>query len=197
MTFACRSALTVTLLLTACGGGDRPPAGAPGSGEALSGSAPSASGGDASAPPAPAPAPRPLRDPVQLTVTAEVDGARSAFSGLGECHHTTEASIYGVPASMWSAHADTESGDLRSVNLTLWQPGASGEIQVSLALTTGGRTHEIATVKGADFQGTGSGRVEPSGAGGSMHVEGKDAEGRGVRLTVECSRWTEPVAEGG
>jgi hypothetical protein len=30
-----------------------------------------------------------------------------------------------------------------------------------------------------------------------MHVEGKDAEGRSVRLTVECGRWTEPVAEGG
>jgi hypothetical protein len=134
---------------------------------------------------------------VQLTVTAELDGARSTYSGLGECHHTTEASIYDAPASMWSAHADAGSGELRYVNLTLWQPKATGEIQVSLGLTAAGVTHEIATVKGADPKGTGTGRVEPSGAGGSMHVEGKDAEGRGVRLTVECDRWTEPVAEGG
>lgn len=30
-----------------------------------------------------------------------------------------------------------------------------------------------------------------------MHVEGQDAEGRSERLTVECDRWNEPVAEGG
>ena len=70
-------------------------------------------------------------------------------------------------------------------------------MQVSLGLTAGGHTHQIATVKGADPRGTGNGRVEPSGAGGSLHVEGKDADGRDVRLTVECTRWTEPVAEGG
>jgi hypothetical protein len=193
MKFEWRPVLTVTLFLAACGGGDRPQGGDPGAGGSSSGSPPSPSGGEASAS---APT-RPLRDPVQLTVTAEVEGTRSTYSGLGECHHTTDASIYEVPASMWSAHADAESGDLRYVNLTLWQPKATGEMQVSLGLTAGGHTHEIATVKGADPKGSGGGRVEPSGEGGSMHVDGKDADGRSVRLTVECSRWTEPVAEGG
>jgi hypothetical protein len=188
--------LTAALLLAACGGGDRPPAADAGTEAGAPESAPASSGADGSGP-ASATAGRPLRDPVQLTVTAEVDGARSTYRGLGECHHTTEASIYDVPASMWSANADAGSGDLRYVNLTLWQPKATGEMQVSLGLTAHGVTHEIATVKGADFKGTGTGRVEPIGAGGAMHVEGKDAEGRGVRLTVECGRWTEPVAEGG
>jgi hypothetical protein len=194
MRFVRHSTLTAALLLAACAGGDRPPAGDAGAG--APGSAPAPSSADSSEP-ASATAGRPLRDPVQLTVTAEVDGARSTYSGPGECHHTTQASIYDVPASMWSANADAGSGDLRYVNLTLWQPKATGEMQVSLGLTAGGVTHEIATVKGADPKGTGTGRVEPSGVGGSMHVEGKDAEGRSVRLTVECGRWTEPVAEGG
>jgi hypothetical protein len=30
-----------------------------------------------------------------------------------------------------------------------------------------------------------------------MRVEGKAADGASVRLTVDCERWTEPVAEGG
>jgi hypothetical protein len=196
MRFVRHSRLTAALLLAACGGGDRPPAGEAGAAAATPGSAPASSGPDGSGP-APATAGRPLRDPVQVTVTAEVDGARSTYSGLGECHHTSDASIYDVPASMWSASADAGSGDLRYVNLTLWQPKATGEMQVSLGLTAGDVTHEIATVKGSDPKGTGTGRVEPSGAGGSMHVEGKDAEGRSVRLTVVCGRWTEPVAEGG
>jgi hypothetical protein len=194
MRFIRHSTLTAALLLAACGGGDRPPAG-----DAKAGASrppPASSGADGSGP-AFATAGRPLRDPVQLTVTAEVDGARYTYSGLGECHHTADASIYDVPASMWSANAEAGSGDLRYVNLTLWQPKATGEMQVSLGLMTGGVTHVIATVKGADPKGTGTGRVESGGAGGSMHVEGKDAERRSVRLTVECGRWTEPVAEGG
>jgi hypothetical protein len=196
MRFVRHSTLAAALLLAACGGGDRPPAGDAGAGAATPGSAPASAGAEGSGA-ASTTAGRPLRDPVQLTVTADVDGARSTYSGLGECHHTTDASIYDVPASMWSANADAASGDLRYVNLTLWQPKATGEMQVSLGLTAGGATHEIATVKGADPKGTGTGRVDPSGAGGSMHVEGKDADGRSVRLTIECTRWTEPVAEGG
>jgi hypothetical protein len=194
MAFAAHPLLIAAVLLAACGRNDRPPSGDASSGGASSGSAPA--GRDASAP-APTMSSPPLRDPVQLTITADVDGSRSTYSGLGECHHTTEASIYEVPASMWSAAVAAESGDLRYVNLTLWQPKATGEMQVSLGLTAGGRTHEIATVKGADPKGAGSGRVEASGGGGSMHVDGKDADGRSVRLSVECSRWTEPVAEGG
>jgi hypothetical protein len=41
------------------------------------------------------------------------------------------------------------------------------------------------------------GRVEPKGEGGTLIVDGRDANGRAVHLAVECSRFTEPVAEGG
>jgi len=68
---------------------------------------------------------------------------------------------------------------------------------VSPTVTTAGGTYAIATVKGSDRQGSGGARVEPSGAGGTMRVAGKAADWRGVRVVVECPRWTEPVAEGG
>ncbi|MDQ3137833.1 MAG: hypothetical protein M3Q93_09655 [Gemmatimonadota bacterium] len=196
MTLAWRPTLVALLLVAGCGGGDRPEAGLPDSIAPPSGAA----GGShdvESQDHTPASADRPLRDPVQLMVTAEVDGARSTYSGNGECQHTTAASIYEVPASMWRASADAASGELRHLSLTLWQPKGAEGIQVSLALATAGQSHEIATLQGADPRGSGTGRVMPSGPGGSMHVSGKDAEGRSVRLTVECARWTEPVAEGG
>ena len=162
----------------ASGGGDSPPSAAP---------SPSASASSRS----------PLRDPVQLSVTAAAGGKTASFSGLGECHHTTDASIYDVPANMWSSSIDTESGDLRYLNLTLWQPKAGGDVQVSLGVTLGETTHQIATVKGADIRGSGTGRVAPKGQGGTLTVEGSDAEGRPVRVTVDCTTFTEPVAEGG
>ncbi len=134
---------------------------------------------------------------MQPTATAEVDGERYAFIGLGGCQHTSDASIYEVPAAMWSARVDSPAGEIQYLNLTLWQPKASAEVQVSLGLTAGGRTHEIATVTRAPIRGRGRARVEPAASGGVLYVEGADAEGRQVRLRVDCTRFTEPVAEGG
>jgi hypothetical protein len=173
------------LLAIACQGGDH-----------AAGRAASDLGADRSAA-ATTPSASVLRDPVSLTAHVELDGARHAFSGPGECHHTTEASIYEVPAAMWSTRFSSETGDFRHLNLTLWQPKAGGDTQVSLALDVGAKSHRIATVKGADPEGRGSGRVERHGEGGSLYVEGEDDAGRNIRLTVECPRFTEPVAEGG
>ncbi len=186
--------LTACLVLGGCGGGERPEGGASGSatGE-RAGAQPStadrqalASGGRAA-----------LRDPVQLSATADIGGTSYRFAGLGECQHTADASIYEVPASMWSARFTDEAGKLSHLNLTIWQPKGAPSLQVSLGLTAGGETSELATVQGAELRGAGTGRVEPKGNGGALIVEGRDAAGRAVKLTVDCSRFTEPVAEGG
>jgi hypothetical protein len=194
---ALRSAWTIPLclLLAACSRGDRPPAGASGSSAQPAGSAAPAY---PEAPASPAPSARlPLRDPVQLTATADVDGARYQFSGLGECQHTADASIYEVPASMWSTRFTDETGKFTYLNLTLWQSKAAPAVQISLGLTGAGETSEIATVKGSQVRGSGTGRIEPKGEGGALIVDGRDANGRAVHLTVDCTRFTEPVAEGG
>jgi hypothetical protein len=194
---ASRSALTLSacLLLAACSRGDRAHAGTP---ESNASAATSAETPPSRAPASPAAAAGPLlRDPVQLTATAEVDGDRYQFSGLGECQYTSDASIYEVPASMWSARFSDTAGTFRYLNLTLWQPKGAAAIQVSLGLTGAGKTSEIATVKGSQLRGSGIGRAEPNGEGGALIVDGRDASGHAVRLTVDCTRFTEPVAEGG
>jgi hypothetical protein len=194
---ALRSAWTIPacLLLAACGRGDRPPAGTSGSSASPAGSAEPA---PPETPPSLAPSARlPLRDPVQLIATADIDGAKYQFSGLGECQHTADASIYEVPASMWSARFTDETGKFTYLNLTLWQPKAAPAVQVSLGLTGAGETSEIATVQGSQIRGSGTGRIEPKGESGALIVDGRDAKGRAVHLTVDCSRFTEPLAEGG
>jgi hypothetical protein len=132
-----------------------------------------------------------------LIATADVGGARYQFSGPGECQHTTDASIYEVPATMWSARFSDEDGKFSYLNLTLWQPKAAAAIQMSLGMTAAGKTYEIATVKGSQLRGSGTVRIEPKGEGGALVVDGRDASEHAVRLTVHCSRFTEPVAEGG
>jgi len=195
MTIVARhTALILLLLMPACGGRERPSTNGGAAASDSTADVPAPSGADAGGSVS---SRSPLRDPVQLKVSAEVGGQRATYNGLGECQHTSEASIYEVPASLWRASADAESGELRSVHLTLWQPKASREMQVSLTLTTAAGNVAIATVKGADLKGSAHGLVEPSGSGGTMRVEGKDADGRSVRVVVECARWTEPVAEGG
>ena len=138
-----------------------------------------------------------LRDPVPLTASVEAGGATAGFKGLGECHHTTDASIYEVPAAMWTTTVDAKAESISYLNLTLWQPKSGGDLQLSLAVTVGGTTHQLATVKGAPIRGSGSATVEPRGSGGVLTVRGTDAEGRAVHVIVECSTFTEPVAEGG
>jgi hypothetical protein len=188
----CTVTMLASLLLPACGGAERPGATA----RSDSADASASPGGAGEVSPAPTDRP-PLRDPVPLQATADVDGTRYRYSGVGECQHTEDASIYQVPASMWSARFTDEAGSLTYLNLTLWRPKGTAGVQVSLALTGGGETSRISTVRGAEVHGSGSGRVEPKGEGGSLVVDGRDAGGHGVKLTVDCSRFTEPVAEGG
>ena len=187
---------TGILLATACQGGEQARAGRADAGPASAETAgdPASAGPSASAPGA---AGAGLRDPVRLTAAVEVDGDPHKFSGLGECQHTTEASIYQVPAAMWSTRFSTESGEFRHLSLTLWQPKAGGGTQVSLAVGVGEDSYRIATVEGGETHGRGSARIERDGAAGTLYVDGEDATGRRIRLTVECPRFAEPVAEGG
>ena len=146
-----------------------------------------------------APAPSsPGRRAVPLEIAALVGGKRYQASGLGECEHTTEASIYGVPAALWRASYTASNGaGLRHLNLIIWQPKAGGADQVSLALQVGSTTHQIVTVEKGERMGRGTASVQSGGAAGTLTVEGEDGRGTPVRVAAECSRFREPVAEGG
>ena len=192
MTLAVPRGILIWLLLGACGREDRRAGGS--GGDTTLADPPAATGAPAAAAAGEHAA---LRDPVAMKVTAEVDGKRATYDEHGECTYTRDATIYDVPAAMWSARIGAESGELRYLNLTLWQSQGAADLQVSLGLTLGDRSLDIATVKGAPLKGSGTGRAEPKGAGGLLQVEGTGAEGGAIRVRVECERWTEPVAEGG
>jgi hypothetical protein len=189
-----RYGVGAALLVAACGGGDRAPSGAPADGAVRLDTTPASDDRGAAAA---ASGPGEIRDPVRMKVTADLGGTAAAFEGMGECHHTADASIYEVPATQWSVHAADEAGALRYLNLTLWQPKGTSELQVSLGLTVGAKTSDIATIKGAPIKGTATATAKSRGAGGSFQVDGTDAAGTKVQVTVDCDRWTEPVAEGG
>ena len=138
-----------------------------------------------------------LRDSTRVTIDATIGGRDIDAAGWGECHHTTNASIYDVPAAQWRASFPAGSGDLDHLNLTVWEPKAGGPSQVTLSIDAGGRSHAITTVTGGMQAGRGTATARRNGAAGVLTVEGEDSTGTALRVTVQCDRLTEPVAEGG
>lgn len=137
------------------------------------------------------------RGSVPIEITAVVGGRTYSVAATGECTHTEQASIYDVRAAQWRASYSGSSGDLRHLNLTIWQPAAGGADQANLSLQIGDANHRIATVKGGTTVGSGTASAVRSGAGGTFMVEGEDANGTAVRVTAECARLDVPVAQGG
>lgn len=189
------AALSATLPATACR--DNPPSPAAGASSG-SGEAPSVPDNTSAVSAARSGAGPGERGTTPLEITAEVGGKTYRASGVGECQHTTEASIYQVPAALWVARYNPEDGaDLEDVNLTIWEPKAGGPAQVNLSIGIEGDSHRIATVKGGELEGKGTGAVQRSGEGGTLTVRGESGEGAPVRVSVSCSAFTVPIAEGG
>lgn len=134
---------------------------------------------------------------VPLTIEISAGGDRAEVTGLGKCTHTKEASIYDVPAAMWQIQ-DSDAGKIRHASLTVWRPTAGeGPDQFSMTIGTASAQHRISTVKGGQMVGSGTVTLHPTGQGAHVEVVGTDADGRSVRATFQCARFTEPRAEGG
>jgi hypothetical protein len=133
---------------------------------------------------------------VPLTIGLSVESERADLTGTGKCTHAPEASIYGVPAALWQIQ-DSDAGKIRYASLTVWRPKAGGAEQFSMAINTAEAEHRIRTVKGGEMVGTGTVSIHPSGEGAHFEVVGTDADGRSVRATFQCARFTQHIAEGG
>ncbi|HZO18469.1 MAG TPA: hypothetical protein VFB46_05770 [Gemmatimonadaceae bacterium] len=133
---------------------------------------------------------------VPLTIEIESGSDRAALSGTGKCTHTSEGWIYGAPAALWQVE-DSDVDKKVYATLTVWRPKSGGPDQFTMALTTDGRQHAINTVKGGELVGSGTVEVHPTGQGAHFVVAGTDGDGRSVRATFQCERFTEHVAEGG
>jgi hypothetical protein len=178
--------------LAACGGGDT-------ASRSANGAAPDTA---SAAPPPAAAAAGPAtsatsRGTVPLRIEATVGGRSYRASGLGECTHTADASIYEMPAAQWAARYSAESGEITNLNLTIWQPKSGGPDQFNLSMRTGSTESRVATVKGGEIVGAGSAGARPNGSAGTLTAEGTDAAGTPVRVSVTCERFPEPIAEGG
>lgn len=135
---------------------------------------------------------------IPLEIAAVVGDRGYQVTGVGECTHTTDASIYGIPAGQWRASYTGGGGDgIRSLNLTIWQPAAGGTDQANLSVRVGTGTHALATVQGGQMVGRGTAEVGRLGDGATLTVAGEDGEGTPLRVTVACAGVGEPVAEGG
>jgi hypothetical protein len=136
-------------------------------------------------------------DEVGLAIEAEVAGDRATVSGKGRCTHTDEASIYGTPAAMWRVE-DSDAESIRHASLTVWRPKSGGVDQFSFSLSTASGDHRIDTVKGSQLVGSGTITVRSlEGGGARFDILGQDADGRPVRVTFQCARFTPPRVEGG
>jgi hypothetical protein len=134
---------------------------------------------------------------VALTIEVSAGGDRTEASGMGKCTHAKEGSIYGVPAALWQIQ-DSDAGQIRHASLTVWRPTtANGPDQFSMAVSTASAQHVINTVKGSQMVGSGGVTMHPAGQGAHFEVVGTDGDGRSVRATFQCARFTEHQAEGG
>ncbi len=189
------SAVALSVSIAACGGGETseeravPGAGSPATDPGASTEAQTAAGAAARrASVAPA-------GDVPVDISATVGGKSYQAEGKADCTHTENASIYNVPAKMWSVQYNGGSG-IEHLNLTVWRTAEPPD-QLSFAVQTGSADHRIDTVKGRQVVGRGTVTVQPTGDGGRFEIDGEAADGTKIRATIECQRFTEPMPAGG
>lgn len=137
-------------------------------------------------------------DQISVSIEARVAGKTYQGSGPGECRHADEASIHGVSAALWMVQYDgSKDGSLKRLNLTLWRPKDASPDQLSLVVETKSGSHRIQTGAADNNAGEGSVTILPSGPGGRLEVSGKEAEGKPLQITIECSGFGDVASEGG
>ncbi|HEU5042446.1 MAG TPA: hypothetical protein VFT84_16580 [Gemmatimonadales bacterium] len=178
------------LALLACR--DTPPSDAPPAAEASAAPAPApAAGGGGQG----ADAGQSGSTPIEIT--ASVDGREVSATGLGECQHAADGSIYERPAALWIARFDGADADaVRHLSIAFWRE-ATGAESVTMAIETESGVQRIATVPGAERHGSATVRLDGDAAAGTLVIEGRTAEGKALRLRARCARFTPLVAEGG
>lgn len=136
-------------------------------------------------------------DSVPIVIAADIDGDERRARGNGSCSHAEQAYIRGVPSQMWQVQYRGGDGEISHLNLTIWRPEGGGVDQVSFSAQTESGSHRIDTVVGSDVTGSGAVMLRPDGEGIRVTLDGRDADGRPVRLTISCARVTPAIAEGG
>lgn len=133
----------------------------------------------------------------QADLSLSVGGKKLQASGEGVCKAAQQASIYGIPAALYTVSQRTKS---HSLNLSLWQPKDGAPLMMSLSVQAGDKTYRVDTVKGGnkrDTQGSGKAGLEKSGAGGTIALDAVAASGEKITGTIKCRSFGGIQAEGG
>lgn len=134
---------------------------------------------------------------VDVSIIAQVGTQAYTSRVPGTCKHAPMASIYDVPAALWSVQADGSAGsEIKRLSFTLWRPKDGSADQVSIALDAGSGSNQI-EVNPRKTVGVATVQLKPVGPGGKFEVRGKDAKGTKVYLTISCPMFAGVEAEGG
>ena len=143
---------------------------------------------------------QPSSDPPasQIRINARL-GAKSYSSTLpGSCKHEPEASIYDVPAALWTVEASgAEGSSIKQLNFTLWRPKNGSADQISLSVDARSKPTRIDINPRNKPVGSGKVRLTPGDSGGKIELTGKDAKGTPVNLTISCPAFEAVEAAGG
>jgi hypothetical protein len=139
-----------------------------------------------------------LSDSTELSVRAQI-GSKSYSARLtGSCKHEPSASIYDIPAALYTVEASGgEGSEIKQLNLTLWRPKNGSADQVSLSLQSGSRSTRIDVNPRSKAVGTATVELKPAESGGTFELKGKDAKGTPLQLTIGCAEFAGIEAEGG
>jgi hypothetical protein len=132
-----------------------------------------------------------------MSISLQVAGQRYQFEGNAACQHAPVASIYNVSAEMWRVQ---QSDGQRSIALTLWRLKNTSGNMFSLNVGSGGKSYVVNTVRvGGENPDKGSGNVTltASGTGGTFTVNTTAANSAAITGTIQCSAFTQALAEGG
>jgi hypothetical protein len=132
-----------------------------------------------------------------VSIIARV-GTQSYTSRVpGTCQHEPVASIYNVPAALWTVRATGSDNEVKQLTLTLWRPKNGSADQVSISLEAGSASSRIDVNPRTPPVGTATVEVKQVGPGGKFEVRGKDAKGAKLYLTISCPTFTGVEAAGG
>jgi hypothetical protein len=135
---------------------------------------------------------------ITVSIAAKAGGKSYTASGPGTCQHAPDASVRGASASLWTVQfAGSGKGGLKQLNLTLWRLKDGDSDQLSFSMETKSGTHRIETGSPGESVGEGTVTILPSGPGGRLEVSGKEADGKPIQVTIDCSAFADVAADGG
>ena len=142
--------------------------------------------------------PTSAQEAISVTIGGKVAGKKIQGTGTGTCTHAANATVRDVSGSLWTVrYGEGKGGSVKRLDLTLWRPTDGGPDQLSLAVETKSGVHRIETGNPGDgSKGEGSVTILPSGPGGRLEISGKEAGGKPVEITIDCTAFAGGPSEG-